>query len=88
MDYSATSAPAPQLAAVPDKPFLECLTPLNERASIIADRLQRFLSRFHGTGGPDTGGTPAGGGYRTDLDRLSGTFETIESYLNELDRIG
>ena len=86
MDYSA------QTAAYPDSPVpprFEGLPKLAEQAEMAADRIQRFLDRFHGS--PDVSGTqlaPVVAGHIGQLQRIERTIERFAQLANELDSIG
>jgi hypothetical protein len=76
-------------AGAPAAPVLDGVAQVAERSEMIADRLQRFLDRFHGMGqdkAPSVAPVPCG--YIGQLQRLAITVDRLERITSDIDGIG
>jgi hypothetical protein len=69
---------------------LDNVAQIAERIELIADRLQRFLDRFHGSPGTNAASAPqpVSGGHIGQLARVAVGVDRLERIASDLDQIG
>jgi hypothetical protein len=69
---------------------LDSVAPIAERIELIADRLQRFLDRFHGSPGQNAASAPEpiSGGHIGQLARVAVAVDRLERIATDIDQIG